>query len=47
MFLEKYKNFQRFVQSQIPSTGKKPVSEEAFDHFISSIPATRCFSGLR
>lgn len=39
MFLEKYKNLQRFVQSQIPSTGKKPISEEAFDTFIATILA--------
>lgn len=39
MFLEKYKNFQRFVRSQIPATGKEPVSEEAFDQFIATILA--------
>lgn len=39
MFLEKYKAFQRFVRSQIPSTGKKPISEEAFDQFIATILA--------
>ena len=39
MFLEKYKKFQRIVQSQIPSTGKKPVSEEAFDQFTATILA--------
>jgi coenzyme F420-reducing hydrogenase delta subunit len=39
MFLEKYKNFQRFVQKQIPVTGKKPVSEEAFDQFIATVLA--------
>jgi hypothetical protein len=39
MFLEKYKKFQRYVHSQIPVTGTKPVSEEAFDQFIATILA--------
>jgi len=39
MFSEKYNNFQRFVRSQIPATGKKPISEEAFDQFIDTILA--------
>jgi len=39
MFVKKYKNFQQFVRSQIPATGKKPISEEAFDQFIATILA--------
>jgi hypothetical protein len=39
MFVEKYNNFQRFVGSQVPATGKKPISEEAFDRFIATILA--------
>jgi len=39
MFLEKYKKFQRFVQGQIPATGKKPVTEEEFDQFTAKILA--------
>jgi hypothetical protein len=39
MFQEKYKNFQRFVRSQVPVIGKKPVSEEAFDQFIATVLA--------
>jgi hypothetical protein len=39
MFAEKYNRFKRFVRSQVPATGKKPVSEKAFDQFIATILA--------
>ena len=37
MIVQKYKYFQRFVRSQIPKTGKKPITEEMFDDFVSTI----------
>ncbi len=37
MIVQKYKDFQRFVRSQVPKTGNKPISEKMFDDFVSSI----------
>ena len=39
MLVKKYKHFQRYVRSQIPKKGKKPVNEKEFDKFITTILA--------
>lgn len=39
MIAKKYINFERFVRSQVPATGKKPITEEDFDRFIAAILA--------
>ncbi|MFC2107816.1 hypothetical protein ACFLRY_05735 [Bacteroidota bacterium] len=37
MFVKKYQNFQRFVPKCLPNTGRKPMTEDQFDEFISKV----------
>lgn len=37
MIVQKYKDFQRFVRSQVPKNSNKPITEKMFDDFVSSI----------
>ncbi len=39
MLVQKYKEFSRFVRKNIPSKGKKRITESEFDDFISTILA--------